>query len=100
DETPEIFQKKLELWIAGGIGDGAMEREILIDGILAAVDGRADGGEAVGDLLGLRGGGPFGGKAGGLDLDPGAQFHDVENLAQGRMLVEIDPERPPHIVGD
>src|ERR1700722_17420084 len=29
DEAPEIFQKALELLIARGVGDGAMEREIL-----------------------------------------------------------------------
>jgi hypothetical protein len=30
DETPDIFEKAEELRIAGGRGDGAMEREILI----------------------------------------------------------------------
>src|SRR5665213_3868299 len=51
DKASEIFQKALELRIAGGVGDGAMEREILIDSVFAAVDCRADRGKAVGDLF-------------------------------------------------
>ena len=69
--------------------------------ILAAVDGGARWPSiAVGDLLDLRRRGALGGKAGGLDFDAGAQLHDIEHLAQRRMLVEIDPERPAHLLGD
>jgi len=100
DEAPEIFQKALELRIAGGVGDGAVEGEILINGVFAAVDGRADRGKAVGDLLDVGGRGAFGGKSGSLDFDPGAQLHHVEDGLQRRVLVEIDPERPPHMIGD
>src|SRR3954454_16631443 len=69
DETPEIFQKTPELRIAGGVGDGAVECEILIDGIFAAVDGCADRRKAIGDLLDMGRGAAFGGESGRLDLD-------------------------------
>ena len=100
DETAEIFEEAAELRIAGGIGDLAVKGEVLIDRVIAAVDGRLDCRKTVGDLLDLRRRGALGGKPGGLDLDAGAQFHDVEHLAQRRTLVEIDPERPPHVIGD
>ena len=55
DEAAEIFQEALELRVAGGIGDFAMKREVLVDGVFAAADGIVDGGEAVGDFSDLRG---------------------------------------------
>jgi hypothetical protein len=39
----------------------------------------------------------LGGKAGGFDLDPGSQLHDVEHLAQGRTFVEVDAKRASHV---
>src|SRR5438094_954526 len=75
DEAPEVFQKAPELRIAGGIGDAAMERKILDDGILAALDGGADSFEAVHDFAKLRDRGARRRQSRSLDLDPGAQFH-------------------------
>src|SRR5690348_7609646 len=42
DEAAEIFQEAAELRIAGAVGDGAMEGEILVDGVAAALDRRLD----------------------------------------------------------
>ena len=42
----------------------------------------------------------FGSEARRLDLDPGAEFHDVEHLAEWRVLVEVDAKWPPHMIGD
>ena len=62
DETAEIFQEAFELRIAGGVGDFAMKREVLIDGGFAAADGGVDRRKAVGDFLDLRRAGAFGGQ--------------------------------------
>ncbi len=51
DEAAEIFEEAPELRIAGGVGDLAMEGEILVDRGSAAVDGVLDGVETVGDFL-------------------------------------------------
>ena len=80
--------------------DLAMKREILIDRVFAAADGGVDRRKAVGNLLDLRRRSAFGGKPGRLHFDAGAQFHDVEHLAQRRVFVEIHPERPPHLFRD
>ena len=42
----------------------------------------------------------LGREAGGLDLDAGAQLHDLEHLAQRAQLVGIDAERPARIRRD
>jgi hypothetical protein len=42
----------------------------------------------------------LGGKAGGFDLDPGSQLHDVEHLAQGRTFVEVDAKRASHVTSN
>ena len=55
DEAAEIFQKSAELRIAGGVGDRAMESEILIDGHFAALDRRVDRVEAIGTFLSAAG---------------------------------------------
>ena len=100
DETAEIFQEAFELRIAGGVGDFAMKREVLIDGGFAAADGGVDRRKAVGDFLDLRRAGAFGGQPRRRDLDAGAQFHDVEDVAQRGALVEIHPVGPTYLVGD
>jgi hypothetical protein len=88
------------LRIAGAVGDGAVESEILLHGIVAALDGSLDRLIMLDDLLELRRRRPLRAEAGGLDLGAGAQLHDVEDFAQRRMLVEIDPEWPADTVGD
>ena len=100
DEAAEIFKETAELRVAGAVGDGAVEGEVLVDGVVAALDRRLDRLIALDDLLDLRRRCALGAQTGGLGLDAGAQLHDVEHLAQRRALVEIDPERPPHPVGD
>ena len=50
DETAEIFEETPELRIAGGVGDRAMEGEVLLDRDIAARDRLFDGGVAFGDL--------------------------------------------------
>lgn len=77
-----------------------MEREVLIDSGLAAIDGALDGGEAIGDFPDLRRRGAFGGKSGRLDLGAGAQFHDVEDVAQRRLFIEVDAKRAANLLGD
>ena len=47
-----------------------------------ATNGRLDRAKTFGNFLDLRRCGAFGGKAGGLDFDSGAQLHDVEYVAQ------------------
>ena len=79
------------------VGNRTVKGEIFIDCTLSTVDGRLNCVELIGDLFKLRRRSTLGGKSGRLDLDAGAQLHDVEYLAQGRMLVEIDAERPPHM---
>ena len=54
DEASEMLQEALELRIAGGVGDAAMERKILGDRVLAAPERDADGIQAVDDLADLR----------------------------------------------
>src|SRR6185312_5279591 len=71
DEAAEIFEEAAELRIARAVGDGAMEGEVLVDGIVAALDRRLDGLVAVDDLLQLRRARALGREAGGLDFDAG-----------------------------
>ena len=54
DEAAEIFQKAGELRIPGGVGYRTVEREVLIDRTLAALNSRLDGIEFFRDLLDLR----------------------------------------------
>ena len=54
DEASEMFQKAPELRVSGGVGDAAMEREILRDRVLAALERGADGIEALDDSADLR----------------------------------------------
>src|ERR1700731_1687961 len=49
DETAEIVEKTLELRIAGGLGDAAKERKVLIDSRLAPPPGILDAPETLGD---------------------------------------------------
>ena len=100
DEAAEVFQEAPELWVAGRVGNAAMERKILIDSIRAAPDRGADGIEAVDDLADLHRRRPLGGEPGGFDLNPGAQLHHVQHRAQGRQLVEPDPQRRTGIFRD
>src|SRR5437016_12148003 len=90
DEATEIFQETCELRISRGIADCTMECKVFVDCALAVVNGRLNGVEFVGDLPELPRGSALGGKPGGFDLNPGAQFHHVEHFAQWRSLVEID----------
>src|SRR5258708_2510497 len=94
DETAEIFEKAHELRIFGRLRNAAVEGEILVDTGVAAADrpvdrliGVADPGEP-----GRRG--ALRGEAGGLDLDAGAQLHDLDHLAQRTQLAALDAERP------
>ncbi len=98
NEAAEIFEEPLELRIAGGVGDFAVECEVLVNRGLAAPDRRFDLGKALADLLELRGRGALGGKARRLDFDAGAQFQYIENVLQRRILVELEPERPADLL--
>src|SRR5690242_14583585 len=100
DEAAEIFEEAAKLRIAGGVGNLAMESEILIDRGFAAIDRFVDRRAKLADLPDLRDRGTLGGQADRLDLDPGAQFHHIEHVAERRALVEFDAERPANIVGD
>ena len=85
--------------VSGGGGNRTMKGEIFIDCTLFTVDGRLNCVELIGDLFELGRRSTLGGKSGRFDLDPGAQLHDVEYLAQGRTLVEVDAEGSPHMTG-
>lgn len=85
--------------VSGGGGYRTVKSEIFIDCTLFTVDGRLNGVELIGDLFELGRRSTLGGKSGRFDLNPGAQLHDVEYLAQGRTLVEIDAEGSPHMTG-
>ena len=100
DETAEIIEKALELRIAGGLGDAAMERKVLVDRQLAAPDGVLDAPVSLGDLFDVRAIVALGGEPRRFDLDAGAQLHDVERLAQRIQLIDFDAERPAHMLGD
>ncbi len=76
-----MFQKPAELRVSGRAGDAAMERKILRDRVLAALESGIDSIETVDDFANLWCGGTRRREAGGLDLDPGAQLHDVEYRA-------------------
>ena len=54
DEAPEMLQQPPELRIAGGVGNAAMKREVLIDGVLPARERGVDGLQAIDDLASLR----------------------------------------------
>ena len=88
DEAAEILQEAAELRIAGGVGDRAMKarspdrrrsRRARCAASMAPAGSRRS-------CLSLRRRGALGGEAGGLDLDAGAQLHDVEHFAQRRKL--------------
>src|SRR5580704_5287103 len=81
DETAEIIEKALELRIAGGLGNAAMERKVLVDRRLAAPDGVLDTPVSLGNLFDMRAIVALGGEPRRFDLDAGAQLHDVERLA-------------------
>src|SRR5262245_34714213 len=72
DEASEMLEKSPELRVPRRVGDAAMEREILVDRVLAAPERAVDGLEAVDDPADLRRRGALGGEPRGLDLDPGA----------------------------
>ena len=80
DEAAEIFEKMRELRVAGRRGDRPVKGEILVDRAFAADQRGLDRRQRLGDPP------PRGGRAairrqsGGLDLDAGAQLHDVEHL--------------------
>src|SRR5580700_2188590 len=100
DETAEIVEKTLELRIAGGLGDAAMERKVLVDCRLAAPDGILDAPESLGDPFDVRAIVALGGEPRRFDLDASAQLHHVERLAQRIQLIDFDSERPAHMFGD
>ncbi len=100
DEAAEMLEQAAELRIAGGVRNAAVERKVLVDAILAALDRCLDGVEAFRDLSKLGGGGALGGKPCCLGLDAGAQLQHREHLAQGGELLHIDAERPACIGGD
>jgi len=100
DEASEMFQKAPELRVSGGVGDAAMEREILRDRVLAALERGADGIEALDDSADLRRRAAIGGQARGFDLDAGAQLHHVENRAQRRQWIDVDAQRPARVLRD
>ncbi|HET9415513.1 MAG TPA: hypothetical protein VFO74_15485 [Pseudolabrys sp.] len=100
NESAEVFQKTIELRIAGCFGDRTMESEILVDAVFAAVDGRLNGVKPVCDFLDLRRRGAFRGKTRRLYFHTGAQLHDIEHFTERRLLVEIDPEWAANLTGD
>jgi hypothetical protein len=77
-----------------------MEGEILVDAILATVDGRLNGVKPVCDFLDLRRRCAFRGQTRRLYFHTGAQLHDIEHFAERRLLVEIDPEWAANLIGD
>src|SRR5258706_10654050 len=79
DKASEMFQKAPELRVSGRIGDAAVERKILGDRVLAALERGVDSIEALDDFANLGGGGARCREARGFDLDPGAQLHHVEH---------------------
>ena len=74
-----------------------MEGEILVDAVFAATDGRLNGVKPVCDFLDLRWRCAFRGKTRRLYLHTGAQLHDIKYFTEGRLLVEIDPERAANL---
>ena len=97
NEPAEVFQKAIELRIAGCFGDRAMKNEILVDAVFATVDGRLNGVKPVCDFLDLRRRCAFRGKTRRFYLYTGAQFHDIKHFTERRLLVEIDPERAANL---
>ena len=94
-----MLEQPPELRVAGRVGDAAMKGEILIDRVFPARRAhrrRLAGGRRCCDL---RRRAALGGETGSLGLDPGAQLHDVEHLAQRRQPVEVDAERPARVGG-
>ena len=95
DEAAEIFEESDELRIAGGLGDGAMKGEILVDRRLAARDRRVDRPSARSPIArSLRRRCALGREARRLDLDRHAQLHHVQHLADRAQPVGVDAERP------
>ena len=92
-----MFQEPPKLRIVGGIRDAAMERKILIDCVFASLERAIDHIKAIDDLANLGRGGALSGQARGLDLDAGAQLHDLKHFAYRRQTTDIDAERPAGI---
>src|SRR5262249_56108827 len=68
DDASEMFQKAPELRVSGRVRDAAVERKILRDRVLAALERGADGIEALDDPADLRRRAAIGGQARGLSL--------------------------------
>ena len=82
DMAAEEGEEARELRVAGRLGDGAMEGEVLGDGALAALQRPIDGAPRGADGGDLAAAGALGGKGRRLDLDREAQLHHVEHVAQ------------------
>src|SRR5262249_36500772 len=95
DEATEIIEKAHELRIAGGLSDAAMKGEVLIACCRASIDRRLDGLVGALECPQLRRRGAFAREPGRLDLDPGAQLHHFNDVAQGLQFAAIDAKRPP-----
>src|SRR5262245_58979379 len=100
NEPAEIFQKAIELRIAGCLGNRTLESEILVDAVLTTVDSRLNGVKSVCDFLDLRWRCAFRGETRCLYLHTSAQFHDIEHFTERRLLIEIDPEWAADLVRD
>src|SRR6185503_3387682 len=86
-----------ELRVSGGGGNRTVKGEIFIDCTLFTVDGRLNCVELIGDLFEVGRRSTPGSKHRRVDLNPCAQLHDVEYLAQGRTLVEVYAQGPSHM---
>ena len=82
-----------EFRIAGGVGDGAVEREVLVDGRAAGGARSFDRIQGIGNAAKLRLRGALGRDAGRLDLDPEAKLHDVEDVGERLHALGLDAER-------
>ena len=83
DEAAEVLEKAPELRVAGGVGDGAVEGEVLVDGDsrrARSPPGSASNRSPI--FLICAGVARSAREPGGLDFDARAQLHDVEHVAQ------------------
>jgi len=90
----EIGQEARKLVVAGRLGDGAMEGEILDHGPFAALQGGIDCAPCRPDraeLLSVR---TLGGQTRRLHLHRQTQFHDIQDVGQGGRLRRHDAKRP------